>query len=114
MTRWLAPDSAVPTWIGLGAAAFGLALIAYTWGRVAGTLSVALQLPYIVSGGLIGIALVVVGAAIISLSARRRDAWLRSRQLGELSLLLRSVARLVDNSNDADVASSERSELVNQ
>ena len=69
----------------------GLALIAYTWSRVAGTLSVALQLPYVASGGFTGLGLIIVGATVISVAARRRDAAVRARQLDELAALLRAV-----------------------
>jgi len=69
----------------------GLALIAYTWSRVAGTLSVALQLPYVASAAFPGLGLVIVGATVISVAARRRDAAVRAGQLEELAALLRAV-----------------------
>jgi cytochrome c biogenesis protein CcdA len=92
VARWLAPESPVPVYVGVGLIALGFSLIAYTWGRVAGTLSVALQLPYVISGGLTGLALVVVGATVISVATKRRDAVLRARQLDELSEVLRLIA----------------------
>jgi cytochrome c biogenesis protein CcdA len=79
-------------YVGVGLIALGFSLIAYTWGRVAGTLSVALQLPYVISGGLTGLALVVVGATVISVATKRRDAALRARQLDELAQVLGQIA----------------------
>ena len=87
--RWLDPESPAATYAGVLLIAAGLALIAYAWSRVAGTLSVALQLPYVASSAFTGLGLVIVGATLISVAARRRDAAIRARQLDELAALLR-------------------------
>src|SRR5205807_3768393 len=42
-------------WLGLLLAALGFGLIAFTWGTVAGLVDVSAQLPYFVSGGLVGL-----------------------------------------------------------
>jgi len=52
----------------------GFALLAYTWARVAGIGDVAFQLPYLVSGGLTGVGLVLVGLIVVSIGSRRREA----------------------------------------
>lgn len=87
----LRPLSPTPTWIGIGVATVGFVLIAIAWGQVAGETNVALQLPYLVSGGLFGLALVMVGLTVVNIAAKRRDAALREQQtqlladaLGEL------------------------------
>ena len=87
----LRPLSATPTWIGIAVAAVGFVLIAIAWGQVAGETNVALQMPYLVSGGLFGLAMVMVGLTVINVAAKRRDAALREQQtqlladaLGEL------------------------------
>lgn len=72
--------SPVPTYVGIALAAIGFVLIAYAWGRVAGETNVGLQMPYLVSGGLGGLASVLVGLTVISVAARRRDAQLREQQ----------------------------------
>ena len=79
-----------PTWIwaGVVVSAIGFALIVYTWGRVAGLLNVALQLPYIVSGGFTGVGLILVGLTVINVATKRQDAAERSRQMTELRELL--------------------------
>jgi hypothetical protein len=85
------PDSPALTWIGLGVAAAGFALIAFSWGKVAALLDVSLQLPYIVSGGLTGLALVMVGMATVSVAARRQDAAARAREVEGLQAVLREL-----------------------
>lgn len=88
LAAWLAPLSPVPIYIGITLTIAGFALLAYTWSRVAGTAVVALQLPFIASGGFGGLGLVVLGLLMISLGAKRRDAWQRERRLEELGAIL--------------------------
>ena len=82
------PDSPALTWIGLGVAAAGFALIAFSWGKVAALLDVSLQLPYVVSGGLTGLALVMVGMTIVNVAARRQDAAARAGEVEALRAVL--------------------------
>lgn len=85
--------STSPFWIyaGLALIGIGFTAIGVTWGRVAGELQVALQLPYLVSGGLTGIGLIVVGAMMVNIAVKRRDAAKRTRQLEQLAELLREL-----------------------
>jgi hypothetical protein len=71
-------------WVGLFLVAAGFGLIAYTWGEVAGLLDVSLQLPYLVSGGLTGIGLILLGLLVTNLAVKRREALERSRQMDEI------------------------------
>jgi hypothetical protein len=96
-TRLLDPLAPALAYLGVGLVVVGLAVIAFTWARVAGTLDVALQLPYIASGGFAGIGLVIVGSAVIVVAARRRDAALRAEQLIELREVLATIARRLDD-----------------
>jgi hypothetical protein len=57
----------------------GLAAIVLGYLGVAGTLHVGLQLPYLVSGGLLGLALVVLGSALIVAQVLGRQARLMRR-----------------------------------
>lgn len=77
----LRPLSPVPTYLGAAVAALGFVFIAVAWGKVAGQTNVGLQMPYLVSGGLTGLALVMVGVTVISVAAKRRDALLREQQM---------------------------------
>ena len=73
--------SPVPTYVGIAIAAIGFALIAFAWSKVAGIAdNVALQMPYLVSGGLTGLGLVMVGVTIVNVAAKRRDSLLRQQQ----------------------------------
>ena len=88
--RFAALRASYPAWIWTGVVlcAAGFVLIVYTWGRVAALLDVALQLPYIVSGGFSGVGLILVGLTVINVTTKRQDAAERTRQMNELRELL--------------------------
>jgi len=90
--------SPVPTYIGIVVAGAGFALIFYAWSKVAGIAdNVALQLPYLVSGGLTGLGLVMVGVTIINVAAKRRDARLRQQQTELLADALHELRTALDD-----------------
>ena len=93
----LRPLSPVPTYLGIGVAAVGFVLIAFAWGAVAGETNVALQMPYLVSGGITGLALVMVGMTVVSVAARRRDAVLREQQTALLADALRELGAAIED-----------------
>lgn len=93
---FLRPGSPVPTVFGVLLVAAGFGLIAYTWGRVAGLISVPLQLPYFVSGGLTGLGLILVGLTVINVAARRQDAAERSKQMDQLGSIFREIRTELD------------------
>src|SRR3954470_8971725 len=84
-------------WAGVVLCAGGFALLVYTWGRVAGLLNVALQLPYIVSGGFTAIGLILVGLTLVNVATKRQDAAERSRQLSELRELLVDMRSMMEH-----------------
>jgi hypothetical protein len=88
---FLRADSPVPVYVGILLVLGGFAIIGVTWGKVAGLLQVPLQLPYLVSGGLTGLGLIMVGITVISVAAKRRDAAERSRQLDQLAEIMREL-----------------------
>lgn len=92
----LRPLSPVPTYLGIAVAAAGFVLILFAWGQVAGEVNVALQMPYLISGGLTGLGLVMVGVTIVSVAARRRDAVLREQQTALLADALRELSAALD------------------
>ena len=92
----LRPLSPVPTYLGIAVAAAGFVLILFAWGQVAGEVNVALQMPYLISGGLTGLALVMVGVTVVSVAARRRDAALREQQTALLADALRELSAALD------------------
>ena len=76
----LRPLSPTPIVLGVVLVAIGFGIVAVAWGKVAGESAVALQLPYILSGGVFGLATVMVGCTVVSVASRRRDAALREQQ----------------------------------
>lgn len=95
--RSLLTASPLPVYLGVGACIAGFVLIAVTWAQVAPETDVALQLPYIVSAGFTGVALVMVGLTVISVTARWRDAAAREEQNRLLAQALHEVAQAVAN-----------------
>jgi hypothetical protein len=77
--RVLRPLSPVPTVAGVVAVALGLVLIAVAWGGVAGEPEVNRQIPYLVSGGIFGLAVVLIGLTVINVASRRREIALREQ-----------------------------------
>ncbi len=95
VARIVDASSTVPIYVGVAVALAGFVLFAVTWGQVAALTNVALQLPYIASGGLTGLALVMVGMTIVNVQSRRRDGAERSRQMERLAGLLGEVGSTV-------------------
>jgi hypothetical protein len=58
---------------GLLLAAIGLAAIGVGWNGAAGQLTLLGQIPYIISGGLIGVSLVILGGAMLVVTGARDD-----------------------------------------
>jgi hypothetical protein len=91
MKRFLQPDSPYPVLAGVVIVLAGLGAIAYTWGRVAGLLLIPLQLPYIISGGLVGLGLVLVGMTVVNVTVRRQDGARRDERIEQLSSILQAL-----------------------
>lgn len=86
-------DPALPgILVGLGFVVAGVALAVLAWAGVAGTLFVPLQTPYVVSGGLGGAALIVVGVLVASIQVDRRDSVEAADEIGHVT---RELAGLV-------------------
>jgi len=101
---WLAPTSPALVYTGIVLIVVGFAVLAYTWSKVAGTAIVALQLPYLASGGFAGIGVLIVGVLGVYLGVRRRDAWQRERRLQALvSAIDARTGALADDEPDVDL-----------
>lgn len=85
---WVA--RAARPWAGWVLAVAGFIVILVGWIGVSGQALVAKQLPYLISGGLGGVALVGIGVALISAERRHQDAD-RIERLEEMVGELRSV-----------------------
>lgn len=93
----LPPLSPIPTYVGIAITVIGFAVIAFAWGKVAGIAdNVALQMPYLVSGGLAGLGLVMVGVTVINVAAKRRDSQLRQQQTQLLADALRELRNALE------------------
>jgi hypothetical protein len=90
------PSSLVPTYIGVGLALIGFALIGYGWAKVAGLVDVWQQMPYVLSAGLPGLGLVMTGLVTVNVSARRQDAAARARQTAAPAEALHDLQRSLD------------------
>ena len=88
LPAWVRSESPAVTFIGVGVAVVGFVLILIAWGQVAGETQVYLQVPYLVSAGLTGLALVMVGLTIVNVAAKQRDAADRDRQMDQLVSIL--------------------------
>lgn len=87
------PASYLPTYIGVAVAVVGFALMGIAWARVAGLVDVWKQMPYLLSAGLPGLGLVMVGLVIVNVSARRQDGAARARQMAALTEALHDLQR---------------------
>lgn len=95
-SRWRSlsdPSSLVPTYVGVVVVVIGFALIGIAWARVAGLVDVWKQMPYLLSAGLPGLGLVMVGLVVINVSARRQDGAERARQMAALTEALQDLQR---------------------
>jgi hypothetical protein len=86
----------IATYAGMALLVAGGALLVLTWVRVAALTNVGLQMPYVISAGVTGLALIAVGLTVINLSAKASDAALRRAQSGELRDLLAELRQIVE------------------
>ncbi len=70
---------------GLGLVAVGLVAIGIAYNSVASQTALLAQIPYLVSGGLIGVSLVIVGAAVLIVHSAREDRALLEAKLDQLT-----------------------------
>lgn len=90
--RLLALSDKTLVFASLAVVVVGFAVLAVTWGQVAGEVNVARQLPYVVSGGLTGLALVVVGTALGVVAGWRAERQADQFELERVCALVRELA----------------------
>ena len=81
--------------LGLGFIATGLLLIGLAWNGAAGVDFVSGQIPYLLSGGALGLGLIILGAALIIVQNSRQDRSLVEAQLKELNTAIARLANAV-------------------
>lgn len=93
------PTEAAPTrrpspsgiWVGLGVVAVGLAAIVLAWGLVASAVEVHDQVVALVGAGVGGLAVVIVGLALVNAAVARREEDDHRRQLAALVEVLEEL-----------------------
>lgn len=89
----------------------GLAAIGFAANGVVGKTSVADQVPFVIAGGLGGLAVVVAGAVLIDISVRVRDARESREQVVQLTEALTEVRQLLEAEvDDRPVAGQDAAE----
>ena len=84
-------------YVGLAVILTGGGLLVLAWGRVAGLTDVALQTPYVVSAGCLGLAFVAIGLAIVSIAVKIIDGRARLAQMDELQDTLVAIRRALED-----------------
>jgi hypothetical protein len=77
--------------LGLGCCALGFLLVVIAWNGAAGLDYVQGQVPYLISGGVGGLGLVVLGSALLVVEGNRRDRAMLERKLDEVLVALRAA-----------------------
>lgn len=91
LPAWIDLASPSAVWVGLAVAGVGFVLLGIAWAQIAGEAEVYLQLPYLVSAGMTGLGLIMVGLTLVNVSTKRRDALERERQMNQLVSILEEV-----------------------
>ncbi len=92
----LTSNASAGVWGGLVVAALGFGLIFFSWVKVAATLDVGRQMPYVVSGAMTGLGMIVVGIAVVDMAVRRQDRIERRHQLSLMRTLLEELREVVE------------------
>jgi len=80
-----------PVSAGLALVVAGFIALFLAWNGAAGIDRVEGQLPYLISGGLVGLGLIGAGLTVVNIQARRQDQADLLHKLDELTELLRDV-----------------------
>ena len=87
--------------LGIGVALLGFVVMFIGWNGAASTNSVAGQIPYLISGGLVGLGLVVIGAAIIGVETSREDREALRKEVARLTEALEGSVVAATNGRKA-------------
>ena len=81
--------------LGLGFVAVGLLVIGLAWNGAASVDFVSGQVPYLLSGGALGLGLIILGAAMVIVQNSRRDRAIVEAQLREMNTALGRLANAI-------------------
>lgn len=94
--RVMTPTSPALTYVGALLVVVGFGLIALAWADTARSTNVGLQMPYVVSAGLSGLGLIMVGLVMVNVAAKRQDGAERIRQMRALTETLSELQRTME------------------
>ena len=92
------------TYIGLGLVGIGFLVIGIAWDGAAELDYVQGQFPYLISGGMTGLGLILLGVVLLVIQTMRRDAAKRARQVEELALAVTELQATLAPGSVQDVA----------
>lgn len=95
-------QQSIPVYVGVGLAAVGFVLIGLGWDGASSFDFVQGQFPYLLSGGIGGLGLIVVGVMVLVIHTLRLDAERRSQELGELRANVEELVRLLSPPDEFD------------
>jgi hypothetical protein len=75
----------IANYVGLALAGIGFLVIGLAWNGAAGLNHVPGQFPYLISGGLTGLGLILVGVVMLVIQTMRHDGARRVRQMADLA-----------------------------
>jgi hypothetical protein len=87
--------------LGLGFIAAGLLIIGLAWNGAASKDFVSGQMPYLLSGGALGLGLVIFGAAMVIVQNSRHDRGVIEAQLKELNTAIARLANAIGGGGPA-------------
>lgn len=94
--------SPVATYVAIAVAVAGFVLIAAAWDGAAERNFVPAQFPYLLSGGLVGLGLIIVGTVILVLQAMKHDGLERAREIEQLRRSVLELTTLLSPPDEYD------------
>lgn len=92
----------IATYVGIALAALGFLLIALAWNGAASFDYTPAQFPYLISGGLTGIGLIVVGVTVMIVATMRQDGADRAAELDRLAAHIAELQVLLSPPDEYD------------
>lgn len=95
-------QSVVATYVAISFVTLGFIAIALAWNGAASLDYVQGQLPYVLSGGLFGLALIAIGTVVLILQTLREDASARAAEFAHLQRTVATLTALLSPPDEYD------------
>ena len=92
------------TYVGLGLVGLGFLIIGIAWDGAASLDYVQGQFPYLISGGMTGLGLILLGVVLLVIQTMRRDGEKRTRQVQELATAVMELQAQLAPGSVQDIA----------